>query len=109
VGQSLSSGVVGINRVGPVLCDCHPPRFKQDHYQSIISTLLILFLLTQECLWGSPSAVVWWESTDLVQFCVIATHLDFKNHHQSISTTGTCLFLLLHIQECGAVPQLWFG
>ncbi len=27
----------------------------------------------QDCVWGSPSAVVWWEATDLVQYCVVST------------------------------------
>jgi hypothetical protein len=70
MGQSLCGGVVGGDGPGPVLhglhalgqdcppCYYHPDRVAYGY---------------QDCVWGSPSAVVWWEGTDLVQYCMVST------------------------------------
>jgi hypothetical protein len=60
----------------------------------------------QACVWGSPSAVVWWEGTDLVQYCVVST-LSGKIVLLAIITPCINLWCVVIRTACGAVPLRW--
>ncbi len=54
-------------------------------------------------MWGSPSTVVWWEGTDLVQYCVVST-LSGKIVLLAIITLYIDLWCVFIRTVCGAVP-----
>jgi hypothetical protein len=59
-------------------------------------------------VWGSPSAVVWWEGTDLVQYCVVST-LSSRIVLLAIITPYIDLWCVVIWTVCWAVPLRWCG